>query len=139
MKDGKGNVKEYYYDGELLFEGEYLNGERNWKGKEYFDGQLKYEGEYLNGERNEKGKEYDDLGCFIIFEGEYLNGERWNGIGKNHYENGQFIFQEKYLNGKLFKIEGNRFKPINYGTFLGYILDNLKNENKLKRNKKLNI
>ena len=33
--------------------------------------------------------------------------------------------------------EGNRFKPINYGTFLGYILDNLKNENKLKRNKKL--
>ena len=49
--DGKG--KEYYYDGELSFEGEYSNGERNGKGKEYYDnGRLKFEGEYSNGERN---------------------------------------------------------------------------------------
>ena len=34
---------------------------------------LKYEGEYLNGERNGKGKEYDIKGN-LIFEGEYLNG-----------------------------------------------------------------
>ena len=27
-------IKEYDYDGKLLFEGEYLNGERNGKGKE---------------------------------------------------------------------------------------------------------
>ena len=33
-----------------------------------------YEGEYLNGKRNGKGKEYDEKGN-IIFEGEYLNGE----------------------------------------------------------------
>ena len=33
----------------LKFEGEYLNGEKNGKGKEYHDnGKLKYEGEYLN-------------------------------------------------------------------------------------------
>ena len=37
-------------DGELIFEGEYLNGERNGKGKEYYDnGILKCEGKYLNG------------------------------------------------------------------------------------------
>ena len=48
--DGKG--KEYYYDGELSFEGEYSNGERNGKGKEYnYKGELKFEGKYLNGER----------------------------------------------------------------------------------------
>ena len=47
MKDGKGNIKEYNYDGKLLFECEYLNGERNGKGKEYYNGQLKFEGEYL--------------------------------------------------------------------------------------------
>ena len=34
-----------------------------------------FEGEYLNGERNGKGKEYDWTGK-LIFEGEYLNGEK---------------------------------------------------------------
>ena len=43
----------------MIFEGEYLNGERNGKGKEY----------YLNGR--------------VIFEGEYLNEKRWNGKGYN--------------------------------------------------------
>ena len=34
----------------LEFEGEYLNGIRNGKGKEYYNnGELKFEGEYLNG------------------------------------------------------------------------------------------
>ena len=42
----------FYYI-ELIFEGEYLNGERNGKGKEYYyNGNLEFEGEYLNGERN---------------------------------------------------------------------------------------
>ena len=40
-----------------MFEGEYLNGKRNGKGKEYDNnGKLEYEGEYLNGERYEKEK-----------------------------------------------------------------------------------
>ena len=34
----------------LIFEGEYLNGKRNGKGKGYYEnGKLKFEGEYLNG------------------------------------------------------------------------------------------
>ena len=73
--------------GKLIFEGEYLNGERK-KGKEYnkygksiFEGgDLLFEGEYLNGERwNEEGKEYDD-DDELIFEGEYLNGKKMNKI-----------------------------------------------------------
>ena len=45
----------------MVFEGEYLNGERNGNGKEYYDNKLVFEGEYLNGERwNGKGKEYDE-------------------------------------------------------------------------------
>ena len=60
IKNGKGKIKEYYfYDSKLMFEGEYLNGERNGKGKEY----------------NKYGE--------LKFEGEYLNGKRWNGIGYN--------------------------------------------------------
>jgi hypothetical protein len=38
---------------------------------------ISFEGEYLNGERNGKGKEYD-IEDNLIFEGEYLNGERKN-------------------------------------------------------------
>ena len=39
---------------------------------------LKFEGEYLNGKRNGKGK--DTLGNYR-FEGEYLNGKKWKGKG----------------------------------------------------------
>ena len=68
--------KEYYYYGDLFYEGEYLNGKRSGKGKEYYkEGKLKFEGEYLNGERNGKGKEYNYDGK-LKFEGEYLNGKR---------------------------------------------------------------
>ena len=78
MKEGKGLVKEYF-DGTLRFEGAYLNGERNGKGKEYddYEGELLFvfEGEYLNGKRHGKGKEYDYAGK-VVFEGEYLNEER---------------------------------------------------------------
>ena len=39
----------------MIFEGEYLNGMKNGKGKEY-EGKLIFEGEYLNGMRNGQGK-----------------------------------------------------------------------------------
>ena len=39
----------------LVFEGEFIDGERNGKGKEYnLFSKLRYEGEYLNGQRIEK-------------------------------------------------------------------------------------
>ena len=34
IKNGKGFIKKYNYNRELIFEGQYLNGERNGKGKE---------------------------------------------------------------------------------------------------------
>ena len=52
-KDGLEKQKNIY-DGKLSFEGDYINGKKNGKGKEYNnDGELIYEGEYLNGERIE--------------------------------------------------------------------------------------
>ena len=51
---------------------------KNGKGKEYyFNGLLKFEGEYLYGEKNKEAKEYNKNGE-LIFEGEYLNGKRCN-------------------------------------------------------------
>ena len=44
IKEGNGKVKEYDDYGRLRFEGEYLNGERNGKGKEYYyNGELLFE------------------------------------------------------------------------------------------------
>ena len=104
LKEGKGYINEYY-DDKLLFEGEYLNGIKNGKGREYYDdGLLIFEGEYINGKRNGKAKEYDNNPeSFnlnqLIFEGELLDGKR-NGKGKE-YSRRQIIFEGEYLNSTL--------------------------------------
>ena len=55
VKEGKGYIKEYFYQNKIKSEGEYLNGEKNGKGKEYnMDGLLIFEGEYKNGKKMEK-------------------------------------------------------------------------------------
>ena len=56
--ESEGIGKEYDgNDNRLIFEGEYLNGERNGKGKEYyFDGKIKFDGRYLNGKKMEQEK-----------------------------------------------------------------------------------
>ena len=87
-KSGQG--KEYYDLNNikmLLYEGEFEDDKRNGYGKEYKDGKIIFEGQFLNGQRWEGyGKEYnnkinDDK---IDFEGEYKNGKR-NGKGKEYY------------------------------------------------------
>ena len=50
LQNGKGYIIEYNDDGILIYEGEYVDGERNGKGKEY-DGNLIFEGDYLFGKR----------------------------------------------------------------------------------------
>ena len=110
LKEGKGYIKEYYYD-ILIFEGQYLNGQRNGKGKEYDEGDLIFEGEYLNGQRNGKGKEYDCHGCHgkLIFEGDYLYDYKLRGKQylkeKLEYE-GEYLFNKKW-NGKGYDENGN--------------------------------
>ena len=45
-------------------------------GKEYKDGEIIFDGEYYNGQRwNGKGKEFNEEGE-IIFEGKYKNGKK---------------------------------------------------------------
>ena len=115
IKNGKGFIKEYYRN-QLIFEGEYLNGQRNGKGKEYYRNQLIFEGEYLNGKRNGKGKEFYDTGG-ISFEGEYLYGYKRKGTfyayKKMEYE-GEFLFNKKW-NGKGFDENGNVIYELNNG------------------------
>ena len=107
----------------IIYRGEVSKGTRirNGKGKEfYLNGELKYEGEYLNDKREGKGKEYSEEGE-LIFIGKYKEGEHWNGIKKIFEEfedeNEQVIKYVKYIsqikkgkmNGKCkeFDKEGN--------------------------------
>jgi len=108
-------MKEYYENGQLLFEGDYLNG----KGKEYNNrrGELIFEGEYLNGIKW-NGKKIDEnkniiyeikegrgfikefaLSKILEFEGFYINGQL-NGKGKEYNIVGQLVFEGEYFNGK---------------------------------------
>ena len=82
-KNGKGTEFE---DEEMIFKGEFKNGER-WtgKGKKYkgsFDiKNIVYEGTYFEGKRmKENGEEYQD--GKLIYKGSYSDGKRWNGKGK---------------------------------------------------------
>ena len=80
-------------------EGEYLNVEKNGKGKEYYQIELRFEDVYLNGKRwNGKGKEYYYGELRLRFEGQYLNGEI-NGKG-NEYNYVKSIFEGEHSNIK---------------------------------------
>ena len=93
----------------MIFEGDYLDGKRNGKGKVYseFESKLIFEGEYEN-DKIIKGKEYFGDKGKLLFEGEYKNEEKWNGKGydkkgKILYElhNGNGYIKEYFSNGKL--------------------------------------
>ena len=96
--NGKGTIYNNFQ--QILYEGEYSNGERNGKGREYKSDLIKnliFEGEFLFGKRNGIGKEYNKN--TIIYEGEYSKGER-HGKGKEYDNNGKLIFEGEYFNGK---------------------------------------
>ena len=73
---------------------------------------LIFEGEYLNGKKNGKGKEYNDYNGKLVFEGEYLNGVRWNGKGKEYNEEGKLIFKENTQTEKKME-KGKNMKMVN--------------------------
>ena len=99
LVNGNGICREYNENGELVFEGEYIEGKRNRNGigKEFSNGEMIYHGKYFNKKRHGKGKEYTN--GKLTFEGEYSYGKR-NGHGKEYDENGILLFNGNYLNGQ---------------------------------------
>ena len=82
IKDGKGCIKDYGSFGGIISEYEYLNGEKNGKGKKYdLKGNITFEGNYINNEINGEGKEYYPDGK-LLFEGYYLNGKKNGKVKK---------------------------------------------------------
>ena len=124
FKDGM--AKEYLTESNtLIYEGEYLKGKRNGKGKEYYkNGEIKFIGKYLNGKKW-TGKIYNNEGKK---EFEIKNGK---GKGKEYSYNGEIIFHCEYLNGEK---NGNCQE---YDTFLfEYSFDNLIFEGEYMNNKR---
>ena len=98
-------IKEYDIEGDLKYEGKYINGIKSGYGKlyekiKYRGNILIFEGEFLDGKIwNGKGRYYSEEG--IEFEGTYLNGRRWNGYYSEYDEYGDIIDSGKYINGKF--------------------------------------
>ena len=114
IKEGYGNVIEYYDSKKMEFDIEYSNGERaKGKVKQYFDDgkTLLFECELKDNELNGQGRHYSYNGN-IRFEGEYVKGKRWNGKGYN--DKGELEYELKdgcgmvkqYFRDKL-KFEGD--------------------------------
>ena len=128
--DGKrsGKGKEYDINGKIIFEFDFISGDRRSKRYKYDKADyyvLKYEGEILEGQRNGKGIEYDDYGRRIIFEGEFLKGYRWNGKYKEYDNKTKIIIEKEYINGEI--IEDDKYKSNDKLIY--------KNENNLNDNK----
>ena len=119
LNNGKGHIKEYYYNkDELIFECDYLNGEKNGINKKYFSGKLILEEEYKDGKKNGKVKNYYPDTDQLIFEGEYLYDRRIKGKeyikGRLEYE-GEYFFDKKW-NGKGYDKNGNIIYELKNGT-----------------------
>ena len=107
--NGKGYAKEYSSDNfHLIYEGEYLDGNRNGYGKEYQYIHLIYEGEFKNGKRNGKGKEYHYFGI-IMSTKDLIEAKGWNKF-ENIYclnYNSKFNKEKCYLVENMEKINEN--------------------------------
>ena len=122
LKNGNGYVKEYNdFTGKLMFEGEYINGQRNGRSKAYYlNKKLNFEGEYFNDKRKGEGKEYNNKGQLefvgeylydyklkgkyyiknqLEYDGEYLYDKKWHG--KGYDENGNVIYELFNGNGRV--------------------------------------
>ena len=96
-----------YNNGKFIFEGEFKDDKRNGYGKEYRGGKIViFEGQFLNGERWEGiGKEFNLINDNIEFEGEYKRGKR-EGKGKEYFNENRIILED-IINEHTTKYEGN--------------------------------
>ena len=124
LENGRGEniYDEYEYNGlNYKYTGAYLNGEKSGQGKEESkEGNIKFEGEYVDGEKKEGKLYYSDKkifeGEFINnikikcseyindkkeFEGIYLYNNKWNGIGYD--EDGNKLYELRKGSGNIKK------------------------------------
>ena len=91
-------VGKYHYDDGDIFVGDYKQGLRNGKGTLYYkDGNIRYEGDYINDKKNGKGKYIWENGDYYI--GDFEN-DLFHGKGVHYYANGQLRYDGQYIHDK---------------------------------------
>ena len=100
--NGKYINEKYIWDDDKYYIGEFKNNLPNGKGIKYYsNGNILFEGNFINGKFDGNGKYYYDDGNYFI--GEYKNGLR-NGRGTEYYRNGKIMYEGDFINNKM---EGN--------------------------------
>ena len=89
----------YIYDDGKYFIGEYINNIPNGKGIKYYkNGNILYEGNFINGKFEGNGKVIFDNGLYYI--GQFKNGLR-NGKGTLYYSNGNIKKEGIWINDEF--------------------------------------
>ena len=156
IPNGKGKKFDKY--GNIIYDGEIINGKANGKGILYYKNGYYYVGQWLNDKKNGKGTIYDKNGN-VNYEGDFVNG-KFEGYGKGFCENGDYYIGQwlgglkngkgilYYKNGNV-KYEGDfvNDKFQGYGKYIdkdgnyyiGYWMNNLKHGQGILFNKNGNI
>ena len=95
-----GNGKRYNKQGELCYEGDYVDGKRSGKGKEYLFGNLFYEGDFLNGSRHGSGTAY--VSGRILYKGDFYRGLEY-GTGMSYTKDGSILFAGAFIRGNYYE------------------------------------
>ena len=97
-------------NGNIIYDGDFVNGKKEGNGKFIFEDGTYYIGQWLNDKMNGKGKLYTKNGE-LIYDGDFVNGKK-EGNGKYIYENGeyyigQWLNDKKHGKGILYYKNGN--------------------------------
>lgn len=99
--DGQGTNGIFYFEsGTVKYEGELSNSEYEGQGKLYWEnGNLCYDGQWKNGNREGRGTGYTEEGL-TIYTGEWKEGQ-YSGYGTSYYEDGETpYYTGRWENGK---------------------------------------
>ena len=116
LPNGKG--KKYNKNGNVLYEGDFINGQFEGKGKYIYDNGDYYEGQYKKGLQNGEGTLYYKNGD-IMAQGNFTN-DMLEGNGKYFFENGSYYEGEwkkgmrhgkgkEYYSNRKIKYDGDYF------------------------------
>ncbi len=98
--DGEGKL---YEEGELLYSGSFSDGEYDGEGKltDVETGNLLYSGEFYQGVYSGTGKLYDSETQILLYDGEFLNG-LYSGQGTLWDSDGNLLYVGNFVSGKYY-------------------------------------
>ena len=118
LRHGKGKM--YYENGNILYDGDFIEDNEEGNGKYYYENGEYYIGDWGNSLRNGTGKLYYKNGN-LKYEGDFIE-DNFEGKGKYYYRNGD-IYEGEYQKG----LRHGKGKVINkHGSlkYEGYFIDN---------------